>query len=436
MIITKEPVKRGDLLKNIILKSDDITDFQIEKALKESVSNLNKKIKKVLLLPPDFTRFHSKAGKITQMYYDILSRTCCVDIMPAIGTHMPMANTEIEKMYGKCIPRDRFIVHDWRNDIVKIGEVPSSFVKEVSEGLLDFSIDVEVNHRLISREYDLIISIGQVVPHEVVGMANYNKNIFVGCGGKHMINSSHFLGAVYGLERIMGKDHSPVRKVYDYAEENFFADVPLMYVLTVISQEQGENQLSGLFIGRERAVFEEAVKLSQEKNIVFLKKPLKKIVVYLEPEEFKSTWVGNKAIYRSRMAIEDDGHLIIIAPGVKQFGEDKGIDNLIRKYGYVGRDKILSLTYDNDDLQNNLSAAAHLIHGSSDGRFKITYATDKLSKAEVEGVGFEYMPLEDALNKYDISKFRNGFNVIETGEEIFYISNPALGLWAYEKNFS
>jgi len=428
-------MNRGDILNSIIIKSDNISDVQIRKALETSISSLNKELKKVLLLPPDFTRFHSQAGKLTAMYYDMLKDICHVDIMPSIGTHMPMSDIEIEKMYGKDIPRERFIVHDWRNDIVKIGEVPDSYVEEVSEGLLDFSIDVEVNRRLVDSKYDLIISIGQVVPHEVVGMANYNKNIFVGCGGKQMINSSHFLGAVYGLERIMGKDHSPVRKVYDYAEQKFCTDTPFMYVLTVISQSQGENRLSGLFIGRDRKVFEEAVKLSQEKNMVFLKQPLKKVVVYLDSEEFKSTWVGNKAIYRTRMAIEDNGQLIIIAPGVKQFGEDKGIDGLIRKYGYVGRDKILSLTHDNEDLQNNLSAAAHLIHGSSDGRFNITYATDKLSKAEVEGVGFEYMPIADALKIYDVNKLKDGFNTLETGEEIYYISNPALGLWAYEKKF-
>ena len=266
-------------------------------------------------------------------------------------------------------------------------------------------------------------------------MANYSKNIFVGCGGQNMINKSHFLGAVYGMEKIMGRENTPVRGVYDYAQQHFLTDIPLIYVLTVISQDQGENRLSGLFIGRERRVFEEAVELSQEKNIVFLKQPLKKAVVYLEPEEFKTTWLGNKAIYRTRMALEDNGHLIIIAPGVRRFGEDKDIDSLIRKYGYVGRDLILSHTNDNVDLQSNLSAAAHLIHGSSDGRFKITYATDKLTKQEVESVGFEYMPFEAAIKTYDINKLKDGFNTLESGEEIFYISNPALGLWADKSKF-
>jgi len=422
-------------MKNIILKSENISDQQIRSSLKESLSELKKDLKKVLLLPPDITRFYSQAGKITAMYYDILKDSCQVDIMPTVGTHMAMTEEEIDKMYGKEIPKDRFIVHDWRNDIVKIGEVPGSFVKEVSGGILDFSIDVEVNYRLVNSEYDLIISVGQVVPHEVVGMANYSKNIFVGCGGKSMIDSSHFLGAVYGMEKMMGKDHSPVRKVYDYAEENFLKDVPLIYVFTVISQEKGENRMSGLFIGRERKVFEEAVKLSQKKNITFLDNPVKKVVAYLEPEEYKSTWVGNKAIYRTRMAIADNGHLIIIAPGVRQFGEDEDRDVIIRKYGYVGTDKVLSYTKNNEDLRNNLSTAAHLIHGSTDGRFKITYATDKLTKEEIEGVGFEYMPLEDALEKYDITKLKDGFNTLEDGEEVYYVSYPALGLWADKSKF-
>jgi len=422
-------------MKNIILKSENISEQQIKDALEESLSKLNKDIKKVLLLPPDFTRFYSQAGKITAMYYDILKDRCQVDIMPAVGTHMPMSDEEIDRMYGKDIPKDRFIVHDWRKDIVKIGEVPGSYVKEVSEGLLDFSIDVEVNYRLVNSEYDLIISIGQVVPHEVVGMANYSKNIFVGCGGKSMIDRSHFLGAVYGMEKMMGKDHSPVRKVYDYAEQNFLKDVPLMYVLTVISQDRGENRLSGLFIGRERKVFEEAVKLSQEKNITFLEKPVKKIVAYLEPEEYKSTWVGNKAIYRTRMAIADNGHLIIIAPGVRQFGEDEERDKIIRKFGYAGTEKILSFTKNNEDLQNNLSTAAHLIHGSTEGRFKVTYATDKLTKEEIEGVGYEYMSLEDALKMYDIKNLQDGFNILPNGEEIYYVSYPALGLWANKSKF-
>lgn len=414
-------------------KGKPITDSTLTEALKKSLEG--RVLSKVLLLPPDLTRLHSYAGKITALYYDLLKDKCQVDIMPALGTHDAMTKEECLEFFGPDVPYESIIPHKWRTDIVKIGQIPSDYVKEVSGGLIDYSIDVEVNNRLLDSTYDLIISIGQVVPHEVVGMANYTKNVLVGCGGSTIINKSHFLGAVYGMERMMGRDHSPVRKVFDYAEERFLAELPLMYVLTVTTAQQNNVNLEGLFIGRERRLFEEAVEISKEKNLIFLDKPLQKVVVYLDEREFKSTWLGNKSIYRTRMAIADDGELIILAPGVRKFGEDDQIDRLIRKYGYVGRIKILEQYNANDDLKENLSAAAHLIHGSSDGRFNITYSTQKLSREEVEGVNFKYLPLEETLKKYNPQKLKDGFNTLENGEEVFYISNPALGLWAYRKIF-
>ena len=280
----------------------------------------------------------------------------------------------------------------------------------------------------------MIISIGQVLPHEVVGMANYTKNILVGCGGKEIIDKSHFLGAVYGLESLMGKDYSPVRKVFDYAEANFLQDMPLQYILTVTTTDEDETRIRGLWAGRRRALFEEAVRLSQQLNFTLLDKPLERVVVYLDPEHYKSTWLGNKAIYRTRMAIADDGELIIIAPGVKQFGEDKAIDVLIRQYGYSGTPRILQLVNEKDDLRDNLSAAAHLIHGSSEGRFQITYAPGHLTREEIEGVNFKYMALSEALDMYKPDKLHEGHNIID-GKEVFFIGNPGKGLWALRRRF-
>lgn len=421
---------------DISIKAADnrpISDEILVESLKKSIEG--RKLTKILLLPPDLTRLHSYAGKITALYYNMLKNKCQVDIMPALGTHEAMTEEECLEFFGPDVPYSAVITHNWRTDIVKIGTVPSEFVKEVSEGLIDYSIDAEVNKRLADKTYDLIISIGQVVPHEVVGMANYTKNVLVGCGGKTMINRSHFLGAVYGMERMMGRDHSPVRKVFDYAEERFLKDIPLMYVLTVTTVNEGNVLLEGLFIGRERRLFEEAVELSQSKNLIFMEKPIRKVVVYLDEREFKSTWLGNKAVYRTRMAIADGGELIILAPGVRRFGEDEVIDKLIRKYGYVGRIKVLEQYKANEDLKENLSAAAHLIHGSSDGRFGITYAPGKISREEIEGVNFKYMPLDKALEKYNPEKLKDGFNTLDDGEEIFFISNPAIGLWASKSLF-
>ena len=399
----------------------------LREALAKSLEGKN--LKKVLILPPDFTRMYSGAGKITEIYYDLLKDTCQVDIMPALGTHAPMTEEEWKAFFGS-VPFDKMIVHNWRTDVVKVGEVPASFVSEVSEGLVNSAIDVEVNRLLVDPSYDLILSVGQVVPHEVVGMANYGKNLFVGCGGSSMINSSHMLGAFYGMERIMGKDFSPVRRVFDYAEQNFLAHIPLVYVLTTTTNKGDEVTIHGLYIGRERSNFEAAVKKSQQINLTHMKERLKKVVVYLDPREFKSTWLGNKSIYRTRMAIADGGDLIVLAPAVGRFGEDDENDRLIRKYGYVGRENVLKLIDmpENEDLRQNLSVAAHLIHGSSDGRFNITYCAGKLTEEEVRGAAFNYMSYEEASAKYDPAKLVDGFNTVD-GEEIFYISNPALGLW-------
>ena len=414
--------------------AEGLNDSQIRTALEQSLTDVRLNLKKVLLLPPDFTRFHSNAGRITWHLWDMLKNYCEVDIMPALGTHVPVTESEWKAMFGD-IPFDRMIVHNWRTDVVKVGTVPGEYVSEISEGLVSDPIDVEVNKRLLDPSYDLILSIGQVVPHEVVGMANRNKNIFVGCGGSSMINSSHMLGAFYGLERIMGKDHTPVRNVFDYAEEHFLQNIPLSYILTVTTAPGGNIHTHGLFIGRERKYFEEAVKLAQQKNLIFVDRTFKKVVVLLDEKEFKSTWLGNKSVYRTRMAIADGGELIVLAPGVDKFGEDASIDKLIRKYGYCGRENILRLVKENDDLKQNLSAAAHLIHGSGDGRFSITYCTQHLTKEEVEGVCYGSIPYAEAAKKYNPETLKDGWNTLDDGEEIYYIPNPALGLWADPAKF-
>ncbi len=425
-------------MKNVILRSTDergVCDEALVQSLEQALQDVKGQLKKVLIIPPDMTRLYSGAGKITCMLHQMLKNTCRVEILPALGTHEPMTQKECETFFGKDIPFSSVLVHDWRNDVVKLGEVPGDYVKEISEGLVCDPIDVEVNKRLLDPSYDLILSVGQVVPHEVVGMANYSKNIFVGCGGSSMINASHMLGAFYGMERVMGKDHSPVRKVFDYAEEHFLKELPLMYLLTVTTQRGEDCAIHGFFAGRNRSLFEEAVKLSQQKNLNMIERPFKKVVVYLDEREFKSTWLGNKAIYRTRMAIADGGELVILAPGVSKFGEDKQNDALIRKYGYVGRENVLKLCKEKGDLQNNLSVAAHLIHGSSDGRFSVTYAVQHLTQEEVEGVSFKYMDYEDAIQKYDPKCLKDGYNTLPDGEQIYFINNPALGLWALKERF-
>lgn len=421
-------------MQSIMVKRSDsalIEGKYLVDILNNSINKKKDSLKKVLLLPPDLTRSHSRANDLTNIYYDLLKDICQVDVMPALGTHMPLTDEERIEFFGHSIPEERFIVHNWRHDVKKIGEIPGEFVGKVSNGLVDNSIDVEVNKILIDGTYDLIISLGQVVPHEIAGMANYSKNIFVGCGGFEMISQTHMLGAICGLENVVGQANNPVRKVLDYAQENFLSQIPLMYVLTVTTFDKENTNIEGLFIGDKREVFDEAAKLSGEKNITHLDKPVKKVVAYLDEKEFKTTWLGDKAIYRTSLIIEDGGELLILAPGLIQFGEDHDIDKLIRKYGYIGRDKILKLINEegNEDIKGNLSAASQMIYGSTNGRYKVTYAVKNVTKEEIEAVNYSYMDYNEAVKKYNPKELNNGFNVMEDGEEIYYVSNPALGLW-------
>ena len=125
-----------------------------------------------------------------------------------------------------------------------------------------------------------------------------------------------------------------------------------------------------------------------------------------------------------------------MAPGVKSFGEDPRLDHLIRKYGYRSTSEIIELVKSNEDLGNNLSAAAHLIHGSTEGRFSITYCPGYISRSEIEQMNLKYGDLNQMLQRYDPKKLKDGYNTLLDGEEIFYISNPALGLWAYRERFA
>jgi nickel-dependent lactate racemase len=408
--------------ENTVLDSEDL-----ESGIISALEKLGAR-KKVLVVPPDCTRFHSRAGELTSYIYRYY-KDSLKDILPALGTHSPMTDAQLDKMY-KGVPKSLFRVHDWRKDVVTTGTIPGEFVSDITAGALNYSWPAQINRLVFNGGHDLILSVGQVVPHEVIGMANYNKNLFIGTGGPEGINKSHFIGAVYGMERIMGKADNPVRSLLNYASANFTNHLPIIYVHTVIGRDdEGKLVVRGLFIGDDEEVFRLAADLSLKVNFNVIEKPLKKVVVYLDPAEYKSTWLGNKSIYRTRMAMADNGELIVLAPGLKEFGEDKEIDRLIRKYGYCGTPATLKILKENKELNNNLSAAAHLIHGSSEGRFTITYCPRHLTIKEIESVNFKYHDLNDMLKKFNPAKLKEGFNKMEDGEEVYFISNPALGLW-------
>jgi Lactate racemase N-terminal domain len=401
---------------------------QLQNLFAESLAKLGQR-NRVLAVPPDQSRIHSRSGDLTRYAWEYYGDRLQA-VLPALGTHAAMQPDQIARMFG-AMPQELFRVHDWRTGIATLGEVPAEFIHQQSEGKLNYSWPAQVNRLVAHGGFDLILSIGQVVPHEVIGMANYNKNILVGTGGRDSINRSHYLGAVYGMERIMGRAENPVRNLLNYAADRFLRHLPIVYVLTVIGRTaDGCLAVRGLFIGDDAECFHRAAALSLQVNFETMDAPMQKAVVYLDPHEFHSTWLGNKAVYRTRMALADGAELIILAPGVKEFGEDRDIDALIRKYGYRGTPATLEAVNVNADLASDLSAAAHLIHGSSEGRFTIRLCPGHLSREEVEGVGFEYGDLKTMLTRYSPQALHYGYNRVD-GEEIFFIPNPGLGLWAY-----
>ncbi len=419
-------VRRGD--KEASLSEDDLRD-----GLREALDLIGTR-RRVLVVPPDHTRAESRAGMLTRLVWEYYGDGLA-DVLPALGTHQPMTDAQLDRMFPG-VPRDRFRVHDWRNDVVTIGHLSADFVASATDGIHDRAWPCQLNRMVWEGGHDLILSIGQVVPHEVAGMANYTKNLFVGTGGSEGIHESHFISAVYGMERIMGRAHTPVRRILNAALDRFGRHLPVVFVLTVVELDpaSGETLVRGLFIGDDHDCFEAAADLSAEVNIDILDEPPTTVVCWLDPDEFHSTWLGNKAIYRTRMAIADDGELVVLAPGVRRFGEDPEIDRLIRRHGYRTSAEVLEAVDTDAGLAANLGAAAHLIHGSSEGRFGITYCPGGLTREEVEGVGYRWADLERMSARYDPRHLRDGWNDVR-GERVFFVSSPALGLWAHRQRF-
>jgi len=400
----------------------------------EAQSRIAPKLGRVLLLPPDLTRAHSRVGKITEWVYEEVMRrnpAAYVRVIPTLGQHIPHTEAENQWMFGS-IPNEIILRHDWRHGVSHVGTIPASLVQETTGGVADWEIPVDLNSTLMNEPWDLIVNLGHVVPHEVLGFANHNKNYFIGLGGKETICASHIAAAVYGIENNLGCLVTPLRACYNYAEEKMLGHLPDVY-LQIVMRRDAENRLvtSGLFIGNDLETYLQAARLSREQNITVFDKPVKKMVTVMQPDEFRATWVANKAVYRTRMAIADGGELLIIAPGVERFGEQPEVDALIRKYGYKGTARTLELYKTEADMQAIPHGVAHLIHGSSEGRFTITYAPGpKIGKEEIEQVGYQYADAMEMQRRYDPAVMKEGWNTMPDGEKVFYISTPSAGLWA------
>jgi nickel-dependent lactate racemase len=415
-------------------EADELSRAEVDelalRLLSEARSRLKKNLRKVLLLPPDLTRAHSGAGKITETLYKALAGDCDVHVIPTLGQHVPHTAEQNRWMFGE-IPNERIHVHDWLSGVTRVGVIPARMVEQSTAGAANWDIPIDLNTSLLNGSWDLIINIGHVVPHEVLGFANHNKNYFIGLGGKETICNSHMAAGIYGIENNLGQLMTPLRSCFNWAENEFLSHLPDVY-FQVVMKSSPDNRLvtCGVYVGDDLETYLMAARASKKENITVVEEPISKIVAVMQGDEFHSTWVANKAVYRTRMAVADGGDLLIIAPGLRRFGEQPSVDALIRKYGYRGTPKTLRQYRENPDLQQLAHATAHLLHGSSEGRFSISYAPGHLSKQEIEEVGYNYMPLEEALRRYPPGNMKEGWNAMPDGERAFFIGTPSSGLWA------
>jgi nickel-dependent lactate racemase len=415
-------------------KADRIGPQRLEELMRRTVEEARRRIcarpRRVLLLPPDITRAHSGAGRLTEILYGLLADKAEVHVIPTLGQHVPHTPEENGRMFG-TIPEERIHPHDWRGGCVRLGEIPADLVRQASRGAADWPIPVALNRTLIEGPWDLVINVGHVVPHEVLGFANHNKNYFIALAGKETICAAHMAAACYGIENNLGMLTTPLRACFNQAEEDYLGNLPDLYVQIVMARnEQGKLVHTGLYVGDDLETYVEAARQSRQQNITVFDEPLRKVVCVMQGDEFFSTWVANKAIYRTRMALADGGELVVIAPGLKRFGEQPEVDRLIRKYGYVGTPKVMEAYRSDPALADLAHAAAHLMHGSSEERFSITYAPGHLSQEEIEGVNFRYADLDETVAKYPPDRLQEGFNELPGGERIFFIPTPSAGLWA------
>jgi len=402
----------------------------MRRTAEEARARICRRPRRVLLLPPDITRMHSGAGRLTEMLFHLFAGEAEVHVMPTLGQHEPHTPQQNRAMFGS-IPEERIHAHDWIRACVILGEVPADFVRQATRGAADWPIPVVVNRWLMEEPWDLVVNVGHVVPHEVLGFANHNKNYFIGLGGKEAICASHMAAACCGIENNLGTLVTPLRACFNRAENDFLGNLPDLYVQVVMARDQNDRLVhTGVYVGDDLETYLEAARQSRQENIKVFDEPLSKVVCVMQEDEFVSTWVANKAIYRTRMAMADGGELVIIAPGLKRFGEQELVDRLIRKYGYVGTPRVMEQYRTQADMQDLAHATAHLIHGSSEGRFTITYAPGHLTREEIEGVNFRYADLRETLARYPISTLREGWNTLADGERVYFIPTPSAGLWS------
>ena len=295
--------------------------------------------RRVLLIVPDATRTAPVDQFFRALHAQLGQEAHALDVMVALGTHQPMSEEAICHRLGITV-KDRateyrgvqFINHEWQNPeaLRDLGTIPAAEIDALSGGRFAMDVPVRVNRRLF--DYDQLIIVGPVFPHEVVGFSGGNKYLFPGVSGPEVLNFFHWLGAVVTNPMIIGHKHTPVRKVVDRAGS--MVTVPKLCFALVV---QGDG-LAGAFAGSPEAAWEEASELSRQLHITYKERPFHTILS-CAPAMYDELWTGGKCMYKLEPVLADGGELIIYAPHITEISATHG--ELIESVGYHCRDYFL-----------------------------------------------------------------------------------------------
>ncbi|HEY8412429.1 MAG TPA: lactate racemase domain-containing protein [Pyrinomonadaceae bacterium] len=321
----------------------------------------------VLAIIPDKTR-DDNTHLLFPVAAEFLARrgVASFDALVAQGTHPPMSESQKRAKIGAADFAGHLYDHRWDepDELITLGELNAETVRQLTGGLIDRAVPVSINKLLAPGIYDTVLVFGATVPHEVAGFAGGAKYFFPGVAGPELTHTTHWLGALAGIENIIGQVDTPTRSLIEAAADLIPARI--ISLNTVVSREgDGELMTYALFTGDIREAFRRAAAVSREVHIRYTGRKYKRVIALLDPH-YDELWVGGKASYKLGAIIEEGGELIVYAPHLTKLSETHGA--LIEKYGYAPLESVRDMLGVSEELRENLCIAAHLAHVAYAGR--------------------------------------------------------------------
>jgi len=321
---------------------------------------------RVLAIIPDKTR-DDNTHELFPIASDFLTKrgVASFDALVAQGTHPSMSVAQKLSKIGNADFRGSLFDHRWDDpdELITLGELSVATVHELTGGLINHAVPVSINKLLAPGIYDTVLVFGATVPHEVAGFAGGAKYFFPGVAGPELTHTTHWLGALAGIENIIGQVETPTRRLIEAAANLIPARI--ISLNTVVSRSDGELVTYALFTGDIKHAFRRAAEVSRQVHIRYTGRKYKRVIALLDPH-YDELWVGGKASYKLGAIIEEGGELIINAPHLTKLSETHG--ELIEKYGYAPLESVRDMLGVSEELRENLCIAAHLAHVAYAGR--------------------------------------------------------------------